>query len=426
VIPALLTDTQIRNCKTGEKPVKLTDAGGLYIEVRPRGSKLWRYRYRIAGKENVFALGVYAKEPSGETAIEKRVRIAHGRLTLQEARTERDKCRGMVKQGIHPAHNRQALLVAQVAENQNTFEAVAREWIEKHLSKWAPYYLRQVERFLGADVYPYIGSLPMRSITAAHLLAIVRRVEKRGAPSVAILLRQWCSAIFRYAVSTLRADTDPAAALKGAVQRPKVTHSRPLTRKDIPEFVKALENYGGYRTTIIALRLALLTFVRTVELRAAEWKEIDLDAGEWRIPAGRMKMRELHIVPLSTQAIQLLRELHTLTGGQRLLFPNLRRPKACMTATTLNRALERMGYSGRFSAHGFRATASTILNELGYRPDLIERQLAHAERNKVRASYNRAEYLTERKKMMQVWADLTDNMAKPGSKIVPGRFGQVA
>ena len=415
----MLTDAKIRNIKPGSRPIKLTDAGGLYLELRPRGSKLWRYRYRIAGKENVFALGEYAKEPQGETAAQKRARIAYGSLTLLEARMERDRCRGMVRQGIHPAHARQALRVAQVAENQNTFEAVAHEWIEQHKPKWSPYYLRQVERFLTADAYPHIGTLPVRSITAAHLLQIVRRAEKRGAATVAVLLRQWCSAIFRYAVATLRADTDPAAALKGAIHRPKVEHCQPLARKDIPAFVAALENYGGYRTTVVALRLALLTFVRTVELRGAEWVEIDLDAGEWRIPAARMKMREPHIVPLSRQAVGLLRELQTLTGGQRLLFPNYRRPKTCMTATTLNRALERMGYGGRFSAHGFRATASTILNEMGYRPDLIERQLAHAERNKVRASYNRAEYLTERKQMMQVWADLTDEMAKPERKVTP-------
>ena len=415
----MLTDAKIRNTKPGSSPIKLTDAGGLYLEVRPRGSKLWRYRYRIAGKENVFALGEYAKEPPGETPAQKRARIGHGSLTLLEARTERDRCRGMVKQGVHPAHARQALRAAQVAENLNTFEAVAREWIEQRKPKWSPYYLRQVERFLKADAYPHIGSLPVRSITAAHLLQIVRRAEKRGAATVAILLRQWCSAIFRYAVATLRADTDPAAALKGAIHRPKVEHSQPLARKDIPEFVNALENYGGYRTTVIALRLALLTFVRTVELRGAEWTEVDLGAGEWRIPAERMKMREPHIVPLSRQAVGLLRELHTFTGGQRFLFPNYRRPKTCMTATTLNRALERMGYSGRFSAHGFRATASTILNEIGLRPDLIERQLAHTDRNKVRASYNRAEYLTERKQMMQVWADLTDEMAKPESMVTP-------
>lgn len=415
----MLTDTKIRNTKQSDKPIKLTDGGGLYLEVRPSGAKLWRYRYRVARTENVFALGEYCQAPVGETDTEKRGRIRHGRLTLLEARTERDKCRGLVKQGIHPAHNRQAQRVAQVAENANTFEAVAREWIAQRKPKWAPYYLRQVEGFLEADAYPYIGTLPMRSITAAHLLEIIKRVEKRGAATVAILLRQWASAIFRYAVATLRADSDPAAALKGAIHRPKVEHRKPLARKDIPEFIKSLESYGGYRTTVIALRLLLLTFVRTGELRAAEWKEFDLDAAEWRIPAERMKMRELHIVPLSAQVVELLRELQTLTGGQRLLFPNYRRPKTCMTATTLNRALERMGYGGRFSAHGFRATASTMLNEMRYRSDLIERQLAHAERNKVRASYNQAEYLTERKEMMQAWADLINEMANPDSKVTP-------
>jgi integrase len=261
--------------------------------------------------------------------------------------------------------------------------------------------------------------LPMRSIGAAHLLEIIKRAEKRGAATVAILLRQWFSAIFCYAVATLRADSDPAAALKKAIHRPKVQHAKPLARSDIPAFMKALEAYGGYRTTNIAMRLLMLTFVRTSELRGAEWTEFDLFRGEWRIPAERMKMREPHIVPLSAQAVELLRELHTLTGGQRFLFPNYRRPKTCMTATTLNRAIERMGYGGKFSGHGFRATASTMLNELGYRSDLIERQLAHAERSKVRASYNQAEYMPERVAMMQAWASLIDEMARPDNKVTP-------
>lgn len=406
-----LTDAKIRNTKPGEKPIKLTDGGGLYLEVRPTGAKLWRYRYRIAGKENVFAVGEYFNDKRG------------GHISLDDARTERDKARALVKQGIHPSHNRQAARLATHAENANTFEAVAREWIAKKKPGWTPYYLRQVERFLESDVFPYVGNLPIRNVTAAHLLEIVRRIEGRGAETVALLVRQWASAIFRYAVATLRADTDPAAALKGAIHRPKVEHRKPLSRDQIADFVKALEGYAGYRTTVIALRLMLLTFVRTVELRAAHWAEIDLDRAEWRIPAERMKMREPHIVPLSRQAVELLRELHTFTGGRGMLFPNYRNPKTCMTATTLNRALERMGFNGKdsigFSAHGFRATASTILNEIGFRPDVIERQLAHAERNKVRASYNQAEYLEERRAMMQQWADLTDEMAKSESKVTP-------
>lgn len=406
-----LTDAKIRNTKPGDKPIKLTDGGGLYLEVRTTGAKLWRYRYRIAGKENVFAVGEYFNDKRG------------GHISLDDARTERDKARALIKQGIHPAHNRQAARLATHAENANTFEAVAREWIAKKKPGWTPYYLRQVERFLAADVFPYVGNLPIRNVTAAHLLEIIRRIEGRGAATVALLVRQWASAIFRYATATLRADTDPAAALKGAIHRPKVEHHKPLSRDQIADFVKALDSYGGYRTTVIALRLMLLTFVRTVELRAAHWTEIDLDRAEWRIPAERMKMREPHLVPLSAQAIELLRELHTYTGGRGFLFPNYRNPKTCMTATTLNRALERMGFNGKdsigFSAHGFRATASTILNELNFRPDVIERQLAHAERNKVRASYNQGEYLEERRTMMQQWADLTDEMAKSGDKVTP-------
>lgn len=398
-----LTDAKIRNTKPEAKPVKLADGGGLYLEVRPTGAKLWRYRYRIAGKENVFAVGEYFNDKRG------------GHVSLDEARTERDKARALVKQGIHPAHHRQAERLATHAENANTFEAVAREWIAKKKSGWTAYYLRQVERFMEADVFPKIGKLPIRSVTAAHLLEIVKLIEGRGAETVAVLVRQWASAIFRYAVATLRADSDPAAALKGAIHRPKVEHHKPMTRDQIGDFVKALDGYAGYRTTVIALRLMLLTFVRTVELRGAEWSEFDLDRAEWRIPSGRMKMREPHTVPLSWQAVELLRELHTYTGGRTFLFPNYRSPKTCMTATTLNRALERMGFNGKdsigFSAHGFRATASTILNETGFRPDVIERQLAHAERDKTRASYNQAEYMPERRAMMQQWADMVDSIA---------------
>ncbi len=406
-----LTDAKIRNTKPGDKPIKLTDGGGLYLEVRPTGAKLWRYRYRIAGKENVFAVGEYFNDKHGE------------HISLDDARGERDKARALVKQGIHPSHNRQAARLATHAENANTFEGVAREWIAKKKPGWTPYYLRQVERFHDTDVFPYIGNLPIRNVTAAHLLEIVKRIEGRGAETVALLVRQWASAIFRYAVATLRADTDPASALKGAIHRPKVEHHKPLSRKQVADFVKALDSYGGYRTTVIALRLMLLTFVRTVELRAAHWAEIDLDRAEWRIPAERMKMREPHLVPLSRQAVELLRELHTHTGGRSFLFPNYRNPQTCMTPTTLNRALERMGFNGKdsigFSAHGFRATASTMLNELSFRSEVIERQLAHAERNKVRASYNQSEYLEERRAMMQQWADLTDEMAKSENKVTP-------
>lgn len=406
-----LTDAKIRNTKPGEKPIRLSDGGWLYLEIRPSGTKLWRFRYRIAGKENIFAIGEYFSD--------KR----EGHVSLDDARRERDRARALVSQGIHPAHHRQAERLAIHAGNANTFEAVAREWIAKKKPTWTAYYLRQVERFMEADVFPKIGKYPIRNVTAAQLLDIVKAIEGRGAETVALMVRQWTSAVFRYAVATLRADADPAAALKGAIHRPKVEHKKPLTRDQIKGFSKALEGYAGYRTTVIALRLMLLTFVRTVELRGALWEEIDLARAEWRIPAERMKMRQPHMVPLSRQVVELLLELHAHTGGREMLFPNHRNPKACMTATTLNRALERMGFNGKdsigFSAHGFRATASTILNEIGFRPDVIERQLAHAERNKVRASYNQAEYLEERRAMMQQWADLIDEMEKGDNKVTP-------
>ena len=408
-----LTDTKVRNAKPAENPYKLTDGGALHLEVRPSGAKLWRYRYRI-GKENVFAIGEYFND--------KRA----GHVSLEDARRQRDEARQLVRQGIHPSHQRKTQRLVQLADASNTFEGVAREWISKGKARWSPYYAHQVERAFDSDVFPHIGPLPIRSVTAAHLLKVLQRVEERGAESVAILIRQWCSAVFRYAVQTLRADADPAVVLKGAIQRPKIAHSKPLTREQVAAFVKALDGYAGYRTTVIALHLKLLTFVRTIELRAAEWAEFDLARAEWRIPAERMKMRETHIVPLSRQALVLLRELHTMTGGQRWLFPNYRRPKTCMTATTLNRALERMGLNGKggigFAAHGFRATASTMLNEAGYRPDVIERQLAHKERNKSRASYNQGEYLEDRRLLMQKWADMIDSIAGVGEVIINTPF----
>jgi integrase len=341
-----LTDAKIRNAKPGGRPIKLTDGSGLYLEVRPTGSKLWRYRYRIAGKENVFAAGEYAQVLEAETRDRTLARRNAGMLTLAEARAKRHEWRALVKEGVHPAHDRQASRAQNFANNACTFEALAREWIAKKGIAWTPYYLRQVRRFFEANVFPSVGAVPIRNVTSAQLLEIVRRVEARGAETVALMVRQWSSAVFRYAIATLRADTDPAAALKGAIHRPRTKHAKPLSRDEISDFAGALELYGGYRTTVIALRLMLLTFVRTKELRAAPWDEIDLERAEWRISASRMKMGKPHVVPLSRQAVALLQELQTHTGNRNFLFPNYRNSETCMTATTLNRALERMGFSG--------------------------------------------------------------------------------
>lgn len=387
---ARLNDAHARNAKPKEQPYKLTDGHGLFLLVMPNGTKAWRYRYELGGKENLFAIGNYPD------------------LSLRQAREHREQARALVKRGIHPSHQRRADRLTGSIAAANTFEAVAREWIDQQRNGWTPYYLKQVETMLSGDVFPHLGKLPIKEVQASQLLAILKRVAARGAPNVAILIRQWCSAIFRYAVATLRADNDASAALKGAISRPKVQHKKPLGQKDFAKFLARTSAVGATSQVRIALRLLLLTFVRPGELRCATWQEFNLEAAEWRIPAERMKMREPHIVPLSTQAVSLLDELRAASNGNSLLFPNNRDSRRPISPTTLNRALERMGYAGKFSAHGFRATASTMLNERGYQPDVIERQLAHRERNMVRASYNHATYLPERRRMMQEWADFIE------------------
>ena len=388
-----LTDVRIRQSKATDKTMKLTDGNGLYLEVKPNGSKLWRYRYKIAGKENLFAVGEYPT------------------ISLQDARKARDDARDLVKQGIHPSHARQSALSGQLAKNANTFESVAREWLERKAGSWTPYSLKQATNCIEKNAFPKIGRLPIRNVTAAHLLEILQAMEKRGAETYALQLRQWCSAIFRYAVVTLRADADPAAALKGAIHRPQINHAKAMTAETISDYKARLDRYGGNRTTVIAMRLMLYTFVRTAELRKAPWTEFDPVAAEWKIPAERMKMHRVHVVPLARQALELLDELRKITGAGIWLFPNSRRPSDVMSATTINRALEHMGYaSGLWTGHDFRATASTQLHEMGYRPEIIERQLAHVEGNKTKAAYNHAEYLPERREMMRAWADWVDGV----------------
>lgn len=398
-----LTSLAIKNAKPKDAPYKLRDGKGLYLEVRPSGGKFWRYRFRHDGKESMLSLGEFGDRVS--------------QVGLDDARRKRDEARQLIKEGKHPGQHRAAAKAAAVSEGKNTFEAVAQEWVEENRSHWSGTYLKQVQRGLREDISPVIGSVPIRSVSSSQCLQIVKDTKKRGAATVALLLQQWMGAVFRYAIAHQLASMDPTYAIRGAVKREPVQHHKPLALKEIPALLTQLQTYGGYRATVIAMRLLMLTFVRPGELRGAKWAEFDLDEALWRIPKERMKMGEAHIVPLSSQAVTLLRELHTLTGGRDWLFPNLRSPDTCMTMTTLNRALERMGYGGRFTSHGFRATASTALNEMGFREDVIERQLAHAERNKSRASYNRAQYLDERRSMMQQWADVIDSNA--GAKVIP-------
>lgn len=399
-----LTDAKIRTAKPEAKPLKLTDGGGLYLEVRPSGSKLWRYRYRIEDKENLYALGEYPT------------------ISLSEARAERDKAKALVKQGFHPAHERARTKAESVASNANTFKVMAKEWIEENRGRWSAYYISQIESYFDRDVYPKIGRRPMRSITSADVLEIVKAIAGRDAKTAAINVRQWISAVFGRAIAHLKADNDPAIALRRAVVRNPIEHARALTALEIEQFFIKLQGFGGNRTTAIAINLLALLWTRTAELRKAEWKEFDLDEAIWIIPAGRMKRRRKHLVPLSRQAVVLLTELRDITGAGAYLFPNTRRPKEVMSATTINRALEYMDFAtGNVTGHDFRATASTHLHEKKFRDDVIDVQLAHAKKSRTDAAYNHAVYLDERIAMMQAWADSLDEImaravAKPKVK----------
>ena len=401
-----LTDTRIRQAKPKQKPYKLTDGGGLHIEVRPTGSKLWRLRYRLVGKENVFAIGRYPQ------------------LKLKDARAERDKAKETIKKGVHPSHNRKLERVRQSSEHANTFRAVADEWLERNAEGWTARTYKQRQKALENDVFPFIGSLPVRQVTPAHVLDIVRRVEKR-APTMAVIVNQFIGAICRYAVVTLRADTDPTAPLRGSLKPLQTQHSKPLSGSEFPAFLRAVDDYPGQFGNKTALQIMLLTLVRTTELIEARWDEFDLEQRLWTIPANRMKSREVHRVPLSHQVVDLIKRLHGVSGHREFLFPNRADPRRPASQGVLWKAVASLGYKGKFSPHGIRATGSTMLNEMGFRADVIERQLAHAERNKVRASYNQADYLDERRQMMQTWADFIDAQAD-GGNVTIGKFGKAS
>jgi integrase len=386
----LLADLQIRRAKPATKPYKLVDGKGLYLLVHPNGSKYWRLKYRIGGKEKLLAIGVYDE------------------VSLGAARKARDAARALVGEGRDPVIERQQRKAENLAALGTTLDVVAREWMAANAERWSPAHVEKVRSILENNLLGSLGSLPVNAITPEMLLGVLRKIEKRGALEVAFRVRQWSSAVFRYAIATGRAREDPAAVLRGALKTRTPESHASLGHDEIGEFARKVEGYDGQPATRLGLMLLALTFVRPGELRAAEWSEFDLRAAEWRIPAERMKMRAPHIVPLSRQAIEILRELQKITGHSRLLFPNERRPETYTSENTFLYALYRLGYHGRATGHGFRASASTILNELGFHSDVIERQLAHAERNKIRAAYNKAEYLPERCALMQDWADLLD------------------
>jgi integrase len=401
-----LSDTAIRKAKAREKSYKLYDENNLFLLVHPKaddkGGKYWRLKYRYAGKERVLALGVYPE------------------VTLAEARDKRDAARRLLRDGIDPSQKKRQDRRQARVDAENSFEVVAREWHAKQRPSWTKDHAERVLVSIEKDVFPRLGSRPIVQITAPEILDVLRVVEKRQALDVAGRVRQRVNAVFRYAIHSGILTHNPAADLAGALKTRKVAHRPALTRAELPEFFGKLSAYDGHELTRLALRLMVLTFVRSGELRGARWTELDTTRAEWRIPAERMKMRELHIVPLSRQALEVIDQLRPLSGHLDVVFPSQNDGDNVMSENTLLYAMYRMGYHKRATVHGWRATASTILNEMGFKPDVIERQLAHAERNKVRAAYHRSQYLEERRAMMQAWADLLDTIAD-GAEIIPIR-----
>lgn len=387
----LLTVLKITKAKPRAAPFKLRDGKGLYLEVRPTGKKVWRYRYRIGVDEQTFTIGDYGDAPD--------------EFTLEAARTVRDEARRLVKQGTHPRQQRAAARAATVAEGDNTFRSAAEDWYSENAALWTPRYAGQVRNALDGDVLPSIGDRPIRDVTSAAVLAIIK--ARKEHPTTAILIQQWIGAIFRYAIRHLRADTDPTYAVRGTIKRAPVQGRKPLPRPELSEASRTLKAEVGSRRMALALRLLMLTFVRPGELRAAKWAEFDEAAALWRVPAERMKARRPHLVPLSRQALEVLRGLRKLAGSSELVLPSDRKPRQSINDRTMAQAMQRM-IPGDYSPHGFRATASTILYEMGYPADVVERQLAHAQKNRTRAAYDHAQFIEQRAAMMQSYADLID------------------
>lgn len=389
-----LTDPIIKAAKPKEKPYKLSDGQGLTLLIQPNGSKWWRYRYRINGKEKMLSIGTYPD------------------VTLKKAREMRVTADDLLKQSIDPSQHRQEQKQIAAIAAENSFESVARQWWNhwKHArtERHADYVIRRLE----ADIFPVIGNKPIHSITAPTLLMAIKKIESRGALDIAKRALSTCGQVFRYAVGHGLAERNPAADIKPSdVLKPtrKANYAR-LDQKDLPELLQKIEEYDGQPLTRIALQLMALTFVRTGELIGARWEEIDITAKQWRIPAERMKMRTPHIVPLSNQSLTLINELRTLALDDILLFPSERRDGKTMSNNTILYALYRLGYHSRMTGHGFRGIASTILHEHGYNHEYIELQLAHSPRDAVSAAYNHALYLDQRARMMQEWADYLDEI----------------
>jgi integrase len=396
-----LTDTAIRNAKPADKPTKLTDGGGLYLLLKPNGARWWRLDYRFGGKRKTLSMGVYPD------------------VGLKDARARRDEARKLLAADVDPGENRKAVKAAKVEQGANSFEVVGREWFAKISPSWAKGHADKIIRRLERDLFPWLGSRPIAEITGPELLQTLRRIEARGVLETAHRALQNSGQVFRYAVQTGRAQRDPSADLRNALTPWKPKHYPALTEPPkLAELLRSMDNYQGNLITRSALRLLPLVFVRPGELRQAKWEEVDLDNAEWRYTV--TKTNTPHIVPLATQAVETLKELHDLTGRSVYVFPGLRSHDRPMSENTINAALRYMGYDQQtMTGHGFRAIARTLLDEeLGFEPHIIEHQLAHGVKDPLGRAYNRTKHLPERRKMMQQWADYLDKL-KAGAEIIP-------
>jgi len=400
-----LTDAKVKTAivPKGKSQVKLADSGGLYLLVKSAG-KYWRMNYRFAGKQKTLSIGVYPV------------------VTLKQARAKREEAKALLLDNIDPNQNKQAEKLKAIARsNAATFEGVARLFIQHKSKMWSEGYTHDSTRRLEKYIFPWLGKMKIELIKTPDVLACLRRIEDLGLIEAAHKTRMICGQVFRYAITEGSCDYDPTQALRGALQSKNPTHRACLTEpKSVGALMRAMAGFSGTLVVKCALQFSPLVFVRPGELRQAEWSEIDFDKAEWRIPAIKMKMRNLHVVPLSNQSIRILKEVQQLTGDGRYVFPNIRKPARPMSENTINSALQRIGYDTKTEqcAHGFRGTASTMLHEQGFPSDIIERQLAHKEGNAIKAAYNHARHLPERTSMMQAWADYLDAL-RDGAMVIP-------
>ncbi|MCY0388247.1 tyrosine-type recombinase/integrase [Robbsia sp. Bb-Pol-6] len=400
----MLTDIQCRNAKPKDRPYKLTDGKGLYLEVKPNGTRAWRYRFELAGKESILAIGDYPA------------------VSLSDARVARQKARDQVKEGISPVHARQLERIKREQAHAQTFEQVAREWLA--LKDWTAETKARRLDTLQRIVFPSIGKLGIASVTSAHVLRILQKTAKT-APTVAAEARRAMSGVFELAISTLRAETDPVYPVRRAIPPSKTQHKRALGVDEIGQLMRDLTSHESNFQTVGAFRLMWATLCRPSEAIEAEWSEFDLESATWTIPAERMKKRQQHVVPLPSQTVAMLAGIRGVNGNTRHVFPHRDDRKKPMTTASQRGALKALGWATKYSPHATRTTGSTRLNEMGYPCDWVERQLAHVEPNAVRRTYNQAQHLDDRRRMMQAWADMLDAL-EAGGKVIPGNFRRTA